>query len=76
MARWIKYTKGKFSKPGTTFVTQLQSNGSTLWITVKIPLEKVIIAKNLKKYHQTEGDRPLLDDPQLYLDIEYFGEGP
>ena len=29
-ARRIKYIEGKFRKPGTTFVTQQQTNGSTL----------------------------------------------
>ena len=42
----------------------------------KIPQEKVIIAENLKKYHQTEGACPLLDDPCMYLDIRVFNEGP
>ena len=40
----IKYIKGKFRKPGNTFVTQQQIDGSTLEIIYKIPLEKVIIA--------------------------------
>ena len=30
----------------------------------------------MKKYHHTKGACPLLNDPQLYLDIEAFGEGP
>ena len=39
-------------------------------------MEKVIIAVNLKKYDQTKGACPLFDDPQLYLYIGDFGEGP
>ena len=39
-------------------------------------MEKVIISENLKKYHQTKGAFPLLDDPLLYLDIGDFGDSP
>ena len=49
LARSIKYIKGKFRKPGTTFVTQQQTDGNILEIPDKIPLEKVIIEENLKK---------------------------
>ena len=62
-------------EPGTTLVTQQQTNGSTLEIIDKIPLEKVIIEENLKKYHQTKGAGPLLNDPLLYIYIGAFGEG-
>ena len=55
LARRIKNIEGKFRKPGTTVVIQLQTNGRTLEITYKIPLEKVIIEENLKNYHQTKG---------------------
>ena len=41
-----------------------------------MPLKKVIIAKKLKKYHQTEGPCSLINDPWLYLDIVAFREGP
>ena len=47
LARYIKYTKDKFSKSGTTLVTQQQTDGSTLEITDKILLEKVIIVEKL-----------------------------
>ena len=46
LARRIKHIEDTFSKPGTTLVTQQQTNGSTLEITYKIPLEKVIISEN------------------------------
>ena len=65
LAIQIKYIKGKLSKPGTTLVTQQQTDGRALEITDKIPLEKIIIEENLEKYHQTEGAFPLLDDPRL-----------
>ena len=55
LARQIKYIEVKFRKLGTTFVTKQQTYSSTLKITDKIPLEKVIISENLKTYHQTEG---------------------
>ena len=51
LTRRIKYIEGEFKKPGTTLVTQQQTNGRTLEITDKIPLEKVVVTKNLKKYH-------------------------
>ena len=76
LSRRIKYIEGKFSKPGTTLVTQQQTHSSTLEITDKIPLEKVIIEENLEKYHHNEGAFPLLDDPWLYIDIGYFVEVP
>ena len=38
LARRIKYIEGKFRKPGTTLVTQQQTDGRTLETTVKIPL--------------------------------------
>ena len=59
MQRQEKY---KFRKSGTTFVTQQKNDSSTLKITDKTPLEKVIIAEKVKKYHQIEGSCPLLDD--------------
>ena len=65
LARRIKYTEGKFRKPGNTLVNQQQNNISTLEITDKILLEKVILAENLKKYHHTKGDCPLLDNPRF-----------
>ena len=65
LSRLIKYIKEKFSKPGTTLVTQQQNDGRTLEITDKITLEKIIIEENLKKYHHTKGACPLLDDPSL-----------
>ena len=65
LPRRIKYIGGKFRKPGTTLVTQQKPDGRTLEISDKIPLEKIIIEENLKKYHQTEGAFPLLDDPRL-----------
>ena len=74
LIRRIKYIKGKFSNPCTTLVTQQQTYGRTLEITDKIPLEKVIIEENLKKYHQIEGACQLLGDPRLYRDIGSFGE--
>ena len=61
---------------GTNFVTPQQTNFSTLKSTYKTSPEKVIIAENVKKYHQIEGAFPLLDDTMLYLDIGDFGEGP
>ena len=30
----------------------------------------------MKKYNQIKGDLQFLDDPQFYLDIRDFGEGP
>ena len=48
LARRIKYTKVKSKKPGTTFVTKQQTDGSRLEITDKISLENVIVAENLK----------------------------
>ena len=48
MAIWIKYIEVKFRKPGTTVVTQQQTDGSTLEIIDKTPLEKVTISENLK----------------------------
>ena len=47
LARQIKYIEGKFRKPCTTLATQQQTDDSTMETTEKIPLEKVIIAKNL-----------------------------
>ena len=72
----IKYIKGKFSKPGNILVTQQQTDGSTLETTYKIPLEKIIIEENLKKYHHTKVYLPLLDDLWLYQYIGDFGEVP
>ena len=72
----IKYIEGKFGKPGTNLVTQQKIEDSTQEITDKIPLQKVIIVENLKKYHYTKGVCQWLDEPWLYLDIRYFGEGP
>ena len=65
MDRWIKYIDGKFRKSVTTFVTQQKTESSTLEITIKTPLEKVIIAENVKNYHQTKLSCPLLDNPPL-----------
>ena len=48
LARQVKYTKGKFRNPDNTLVTQQQTNCSTLEITDKIPLEKVIIEETWK----------------------------
>ena len=53
-----------------------ETDGSTLEITDKIPLERVIIEENLKKYHQTKGACPWLGDPRLYIYIGAFGEVP
>ena len=74
--RRIKYIEGKFRKPGTNFFTQQKNDGSTLEITDKIILEKVIITENLNKYHHNKGAFPFIDDSQLYLDLGAFGEGP
>ena len=48
MVRGIKHIEGKSIKSGTNFVTQKQTNGSTLEITDKTPLEKVIMEENVK----------------------------
>ena len=48
LARRITYIKGKLSKPATTYVDQQQTDGRTLEITDKIPLDKVRIEENLK----------------------------
>ena len=74
--RRIKPIEGKFKKLSAILVTQQQTYGSTLESTDKIPLEIFIIKQNLKKYQQTNGACPLLDDTCLYLDIVGFGEGP
>ena len=34
------------------------------------------MAENVKNYHQTKVAYSVLDDPQLYLDIGDFDEGP
>ena len=65
LARQIKYIEGKLRKSVTTFVTQHQTDGRTLEITDKTPLEEVIIAENMKKHHQNKRACPLLDDPQF-----------
>ena len=75
ITRRIKYIEDKLRKPGNTLVTQQQTNGITLTITDKTPLEKVIIVENMKEYHHNEGAFSLLDDPRLYLDIRAFDEG-
>ena len=67
--------QNKFKVNEVNQVTKQQNGSSTLKITENIPPERVIIAENLKKYHQTEGACPLLNDPRLYLDIGAFGEG-
>ena len=51
MDRQIKYIERKFRKSGTNSVTQQHTIGITLKTTDKTPLEKFIIAENLKKYH-------------------------
>ena len=71
-----KYTEGKSRKPGTTLVTQQQTDGRTTEITDKIQLEKVIVEEKLKKYHQTKGACPLLDESWIFRNIGAFGEGP
>ena len=76
LAKQIKYMKGKSRKSGDTFVIKQQTNGIVLENKDKIPLEKVIIAENLKKYHQTVGDFLWLDDSRLYSYIRDFGEFP
>ena len=43
----IKYTEGKYGKPGTTFLTQQQTNGIKLKIIDKIPLKKVIVIEKI-----------------------------
>ena len=43
IARRIKYTEGKFGKPGITIFTQQQTDGRTMEITDKITIQKVII---------------------------------
>ena len=48
LAIHIKYIKGKLRKSGTIFVTQQQSDGRTLEITHKTPLDKVIMSENVK----------------------------
>ena len=48
MVRGIKYIEGKSIKSCTNFVTQKQTYGSTLEITDKTPLEKVIMEENVK----------------------------
>ena len=32
--------------------------------------------ENTKKFHQTEGSGPLIDDPRLYLDLGQYRHGP
>ena len=76
LARYIKYIGVKFRISGTTFVTQQKTDVSTLEITDKIPLEKVIIAENFKGCHHTERACPLIHDPRLYSDIGAFVEVP
>ena len=76
ISRQIKYTEGKFRKLGTTLVTQQQTNGRTLEITYKIPLEKVLIEENPENYHQIKGACPLPNDPWLYRGIGAFRECP
>ena len=75
LARRIKYIEGKSRKPGTTLVTLQKIDDSTLEITDKIPPVNIIIAEQIKVFHQTKAALPLLDDPWLYLDIGYLGEG-
>ena len=48
MVRGIKYIEGKSIKSDTNFFTQQQIDGSTLEITDKTPLEKVILAEHVK----------------------------
>ena len=74
--RQIKYTKGRFRKSGTIFVTLQQTDGITLEIVDKTPLEKFIIEESVKTYHRTKVACPLLYEPQLYLDIWAIDEGP
>ena len=45
---WIKYIDGKIRKSVTNFFTQQQTDSSTLEITIRTPLEKVIIEENVK----------------------------
>ena len=63
----IKYIEVKFCKSDTTFATQQTTDGITLEITDKTPLEEVIIEDNVKKYHQTKGAFPLIDYPPFVL---------
>ena len=54
LARWIKYIEDRFRKPGTTFITQQKTYGSTLVIPDKTLLEKVVIGENVKTFHHSE----------------------
>ena len=73
-ARRAKYVLERNQRCGTTMI-QIKSRGKTIDVTDKSQMERLIIAENEKKYHQTETRCPLLHG-QLLADIGLLGEGP
>ena len=73
-SRRIKATLKKNSRCGTTRIQVIEGT-TTKEITKKAEMEKLIIAENEKKYHQTENSCPLLQG-QLLEDIGLLGDGP
>ena len=73
-SRRVKATLKKNSRCGTTRI-QVIEGSVTKDITKKAEMERLIIAENEKKYHQTERSCPLLQG-QLLQDIGLLGDGP
>ena len=73
-ARRIKATLKRNSRCGTTRI-QVNHNNRIRDVTKKSEIEKLIIAENERKYHQTEKTCPLLQG-QLLEDIGLLGDGP
>ena len=73
-ARRIRWTFKNNVRCGTTMI-KVNRNGRVDDITDQDEMERMIIAENQKKYHQTEARCPLLRG-QLLEDIGILGNGP
>ena len=73
--RRIKWMRRKYNGLSTSGVLISKSNGTKMLISDKETLERVIIAENERKFHQTEGQSPLLEGP-LLQEIGLTATGP
>ena len=65
----------KIKKSGTSFVTRTVNYGTVEESNQKVPLEKIILKKNTKKFHQNEGSFTLINYPRLYLGLRQYNDG-
>ena len=73
--RNIRFMEEKLTAGSTTQVTISSPEGRTIELTQREEVEKVVMAENERKFHQTEGGSQLLSD-RFVRDIGKFGDGP